>query len=518
MGVGAQRWQLTPSDSRVAMKRLSTLVAIVAFAPAFFPPEASAATAARPNIVLLMGDDHGWDETAYNGNPYLKTPVLDEIARTGLRLDRFYSGGSSCSPTRATIVTGRHGNRSGVFNPGYSTRPEEIGIARLLRDAGYSTAHFGKWHIGPVKAGSPTNPGAMGFDTWLAHDNFYELDPWFSRDGAPPRQFKGESSEIVVAEAIRYIDQAKAAGKPFFIMVWFGSPHEPYSGLPADLALYDNLPATFATKKVRLTSNETGKPIQRVQREVLRERFAEITAMDRSIGQLRAYLRKAGLRDNTLLWYCGDNGTSSDANATVPFRGDKGKIYEGGIRVPCVIEWPARIAHPRATAVNAVSTDMLPTLCEIAGAPLPRRPLDGISLVPLIDGKMTSRPSPICFWNGPPSRPDPRPYIDPKLQEGTTPLVKLGPDGKATRNFVNNVYSNIQDKDFGGARAIVDNRFKLVIDGNKGSGTELFDLRADPYEKNNILAAHLAEARQLESKLRAWQQSVLESLTGADYQ
>ncbi|MBP7142118.1 MAG: sulfatase-like hydrolase/transferase [Opitutaceae bacterium] len=499
------------------MKLLSLLTAIVASVSAFPLPATLAAPPDRPNIVLLMGDDHGWDETAYNGHPYVRTPVLDEIARTGLRLDRFYSGGSSCSPTRATIVTGRHGHRSGVFNPGYSTRPEEIGIAQLLRDAGYATAHFGKWHIGPVKAGAPTNPGAMGFDTWLAHDNFFELNPWFSRDGAPPQQFKGESSEILVAEAIRYIDKVKDAGKPFFVMVWFGSPHEPYSGLPADLALYDNMPSTFATKKVRLTSNETGRSTQRVQREVLRERFAEITAMDRSIGQLRTHLQKTGLRDNTLLWYCGDNGTSADANATMPFRGEKSKIYEGGIRVPCVVEWPARIAQPRITAVNAVSTDMLPTLCELAGAPLPRRPLDGISLVPLFDGTMTSRPTPICFWNGNPSRLNAKPYIDRKLQEGTTPLVKLGPDGKPTRNFINYVYPDIQEKDFGGPRAIVDNRFKLVIDGDKASGTELFDLRTDPYEKKNILAAHPAEAKQLELTLHAWQQSVLESLTGADY-
>src|SRR4051812_39772293 len=201
---------------------------------------ATAPVASRPNIVLLMGDDHGWDETGYNGHPYLKTPVLDELARTGLRLDHFYSGGSSCSPTRATIITGRHHLRSGVFDPGWSTRPEEIGLAKIMRQAGYGTAHFGKRHLGPIKADSPTKPGAMGFDTWLSHDNFFELDPWLSRDGAAPVQFKGESSEVVVAEAIRYIDQAKRAGKPFFVVVWFGSPHEPYSGLPKDLALYDH--------------------------------------------------------------------------------------------------------------------------------------------------------------------------------------------------------------------------------------------------------------------------------------
>ncbi len=479
----------------------------------------SAATPARPNVVLLMGDDHGWDETGYNGHPYLKTPVLDEMARTGLRLDRFYSGGSSCSPTRATVMTGRHHHRSGTFVPGMSLRPEEITVARLLRDHGYATGHFGKWHLGAVKAASPVNPGAMGFQEWVSHDNFFELDPWFSRNGADPVQFKGESSEIVVAEALRFIQRATAAGKPFFVVIWFGSPHEPYQALPADLALYDHLPATFGNKEVQLTSNETGKNTRRRQRDVLRERFAEITAMDRSIGQLRSALGRAGVRDNTLLWYCGDNGTPPEAVATVPFRGRKGDVYEGGMRVPGLIEWPARLRQPRATDVNAVTSDMLPTLCELAGVPLPARPLDGLSLVPLFDGRMKERPRPIAFWDGQVRGGDRerQPYLEPELQKGTTPLVKLGPDGTPTRNFSNFRFADIRETDFAGPRAIVDNRFKLVVDGTRGSGEELFDLRADPAEKTNVIAQHPDVARQLRQQLRTWQQSVLGSLTGADY-
>ena len=470
-----------------------------------------------PNIVLLMGDDHGWDEIGYNGHPYLKTPVLDQMAATGLRLDHFYSGGSSCSPTRGTVITGRHHNRYGTFNPGCSIRPEEISIAQLLKQSGYACGHFGKWHLGPVKAASPTNPGAMGFDTWVSHDNFFELDPFLSRNGGPPEQIKGESSAVVMAEAVRFIDQAKRAGRPFFVVIWFGSPHEPYSGLPEDLALYDHLPATFATRKVKLTSNETGRPVQRLQREVLRERFAEITAMDRAIGTLREHLGGAGLRRDTLLWYCGDNGTPQEAVATVPFRAQKGAVYEGGIRVPGVIEWPARITRPRASDVNTVTSDILPTLCELVGRPLPKRPLDGISLKPLLEDKMKERPTPIGFWNGLPRPGDgAKPYIDPELQKGTSPLVKLA-EGGATRNFLNFHHPEIRDRDYNGARAMLGNRFKLVIDGERGSGKELFDLRADPAEKNNVIASHPAEAAKLEQQLRAWQQSVLQSLTGADY-
>jgi arylsulfatase A-like enzyme len=500
------------------MRFRSTLIVLVALGVVAAGLTARGQTAERPNIILLMGDDHPWDETGYNGHPYLKTPVLDQMASTGLRLDRFYSAGSSCSPTRGTIITGRHHNRYGTFNPGYSLRPEEISIARLLRDAGYACGHFGKWHLGPVKAASPTNPGAMGFEQWVSHDNFFELDPWLSRNGGPPEQFKGESSAIVVAEALKFIERAKQEKRPFFVIIWFGSPHEPYSALPKDLALYDNLPATFANRQVRLTSNETGRPMQRLQREVLRERFAEITAMDRAIGDLRTHLDRAALRSNTLLWYCGDNGTPQEAVATLPFRGQKGTIYEGGIRVPGVIEWPAKITQPRVSAVNTVTSDILPTLCELAGQPLPKRTLDGISLKPLLEGRMTERPSPIAFWNAraPLVDANAKPYIDPELQKGTTPLAKLGGDG-ATRNFQNFVYPAIREGDFAGPRAILDNRFKLVIDGAAGSAKELFDVRADPAEKSNVIAAHPTEAAKLEQQLRAWQQSVLQSLTGADY-
>src|SRR5690606_32164612 len=138
--------------------------------------------------------DHGWEETGYNGNPYLKTPVLDEMASGGLRLDRFYAAHPSCSPTRASVLTGRHPNRCGTFAPGWSFRPEEVTVAHVLGKAGYVCGHFGKWHVGPVKADSPTSPGKMGFHHYLSHDNFFELNPPLSRDGGPPERYEGESS------------------------------------------------------------------------------------------------------------------------------------------------------------------------------------------------------------------------------------------------------------------------------------------------------------------------------------
>lgn len=476
---------------------------------------------AAPNFVLLMGDDHGWEETGYNGHPHVKTPVLDQIAASGLRFDRFYAAHPSCSPTRASFLTGRHPNRMGTFTPGCSLRPEEITIAHLLGKAGYRCGHFGKWHVGAVKAESPVNPRAMGFDEYVSHDNFFELNPYLSRNGGPPERFEGESSEIVVREAMRFIDGALRDGKPFLAVVWFGSPHEPYSGLPKDLALYDDLPQKY-TKKVRLTSNETGGPTTRPQGEVLRERYAEITAMDRAIGELRNRLEYLGVRDKTLLFYCGDNGTPPEASLGVPHRGTKGTVYEGGILVPGLIEWPARIAKPCVSNVRATTSDLLPTLCALTGTPLPDRPLDGIDVSGVFDGSLTERPKPLYFWEFDAARlmaTKPQPYIDPKLQEGTTPLAKLM-GGKATRDFRNYRYASVDPADIRGPRAIIEGNEKLVLHDQKQSDTpkrELFDLKTDAAEKKNLIDQQSATAEKLQADLTAWQQSVLKSLTGADY-
>jgi len=475
-----------------------------------------------PNIVLLMGDDHGWDETGYNGHPFVITPVLDEMAASGLRFDRFYSGHPSCSPTRGSFMTGRHPNRYGTFTPGWSTRPEEITIAHLMKDAGYATAHFGKWHIGPVKKESPTNPGAMGFDEWLSHDNFFELNPVLSRNGEAPQKIEGESSEIVIDAALQFIEKSKAQNKPFLAVVWFGSPHEPYSGLPEDLALYENLPDSLSKQNVALTSNETGQRVTRPLRDVLQERYAEITAMDRAIGKLRAWLKDNDLKENTLVCYCGDNGTPPSAGRTgMTLRNEKGSLYEGGVRVPGVLEWPAGIKEPASTSAISVTSDFLPTLAEITGQPLPERPLDGVSLVPFFNDPSEQRPAPLYFWKFEPDNvfdETAEPYIDPKLQEGTTPLVKMMA-GKYTRNFRNLKYNQVSENDFEGERTMMKDQYKLVVEGESPdeNGFELYDIKNDPAESKNLADEHPEIVKKMQSQLRNWQESVLNSLTGADY-
>lgn len=471
------------------------------------------------NFILLMGDDHGWEETGYNGHPFLQTPVLDEMAASGLRLDNFYAAGSTCSPTRGSFITGRHPNRYGTLAPNWSIRPEEISIASILQEAGYNTGHFGKWHLGPVKASSPTNPGAMGFDTWLSHDNFFEIDPTLSRDGGSPQKFKGESSEILVNETIEFISKASQQDQPYMAVVWFGSPHEPYIGLEEDIALYMNLPDSLKEIEVSLTSVETGKQVKRPLYDVLQERYAEITAMDRAIGKLRDFLKTSGQAENTLVWYCGDNGIPPSGLWNSSLHGLKGQIYDGGIKVPGIIEWPAGITDIQSSDVNTVTSDILPTLCEITKQPVPERPLDGTSLVSLLNGELSERPQPICFWNYDTRHEvteESKPYISAELQQGTTPLVKIM-DGKYTRSFRNFHHPTITDKDFTGARAILDNQFKLVIHDQDGLIKELYDIRRDPGEQNDISESKREVVEALESKLINWQKSVLQSLTGGDY-
>ncbi|MEP5792087.1 MAG: sulfatase-like hydrolase/transferase [Cyclobacteriaceae bacterium] len=469
-----------------------------------------------PNIILIMGDDHGYEETGYNGHPFIKTPVLDEMAENGLVLDRFYAAHPSCSPTRGSVITGRHPNRYGTFNAGFSIRPEEISIASLLKQAGYTTGHFGKWHLGPVKSESPTNPGAMGFDTWVSHDNFFELNPVLSRNGGAPEKFEGEGSKVIVDETISFID--KADDTPFFAVVWMASPHEPYEGLPEDLALYDDLPDSLSSKTFDLTSIKTGRRVTRPQDSVLQERFAEITAMDRAIGQLRDYLSSKELKDNTLIWYCGDNGIPPSGIQYSKLHALKGTIYDGGTKVPGIIEWPSAIKEKTISNVNAVTSDMLPTLCELAGVPLPNRPLDGVSLAPLIKGNMNNREEPICFWMYDRSTLDKEnPYISEALQTGTTPLVKLWGDSYI-RVFQNFHHQEIKAEHYNGDRSIIDGDYKLIVrDLEEGEVKQLYNISSDPGERLNMILSHPEKAEKLEDQLVDWQQSVLHSLSEKDY-
>ena len=466
----------------------------------------------RPNIVLMMSDDQGWGETGYNGHPYLKTPVLDKMAASGLRLDRFYAASPVCSPTRASCMTGRHANRSGAFGAGWSIRPQEVTIARLLKEAGYRTAHFGKWHIGAVKKDSPLCPQNVGFDENLSHDNFFEMDPDLSRNGAAPQVYQGEGSEIIVEEALEFARKIHREDKPFFIVIWFGSPHSPYSGYEEDIAPYKHLG------------------------ENISKRFAEITAMDRAIGMFREGLDEIGERQNTLLWFNSDNGvTIQDIPANERqhlynggLRGNKSKLYQGGILVPAIIEWPEVIRTGRSSAVACVTSDILPTLIDIVGIeyPYPDRPLDGISLKSLIlDGSMKDRPAPIGFWtyNKNPERENEPWFSDQSAHVYITFTAKqkelLAKSNGERKWYFENYKHPVAKKVFDGVSAWIDNRYKLYVSAKKGNPQiELYDLEKDWEEQNNIAGEHPELVQQMHEQLKKWQASVENSLTGADCQ
>ncbi|MEJ2701736.1 MAG: sulfatase-like hydrolase/transferase [Sedimentisphaerales bacterium] len=196
------------------------------------PGQAQGPAPTKPNIVLCMADDQGWGDMAYNGHPILKTPNFDAMAAETLRFDRFYAAAPVCSPTRGSVMTGRHPNRFGCFKWGYTLRPQEITIAEALKTAGYVTGHFGKWHLGSVRRGSPVNPGASGFDEWLSAPNFFDNNPILSREGTAV-QTEGESSMVTVDAALEFIRKHAHTPQPFLAVVWFGSPHAPHRAIEA---------------------------------------------------------------------------------------------------------------------------------------------------------------------------------------------------------------------------------------------------------------------------------------------
>lgn len=222
-----------------------------------------AAAVEPPNIVLVMADDQGWGDMAYNGHPHLKTPNFDALAKEGIRFDQFHAAAPVCSPTRGSVMTGRTPNRFGCFSWGHSLRPQEITIAEALKTAGYVTGHFGKWHLGSVQKASPVSPGASGFDEWASSPNFFDLDPVLSVKGKAV-QFQGDSSEVTMDEALKFIRDCAGKKQRFLAVVWFGSPHEPHQALESDRAPYADLP------------------------EKQQNFYGEITAMDRAFGRLRA--------------------------------------------------------------------------------------------------------------------------------------------------------------------------------------------------------------------------------------
>lgn len=349
----------------------------------------------RPNIILLMSDDQGWGDTGYNGHPTLKTPHLDAMAAAGIRFERWYAGAPVCSPTRGSCLTGRSPYRYGVRSANVGHLPEkEVTLAESLRSAGYTTGHFGKWHLGtltrdiresnrggPQHAAHYSPPWENGFDVCFSTEaKVPTYDPmkhperggpygtfyWTGPGNRAESNLEGDDSRVIMDRVIPFIDEAVKDEKPFFAVVWFHTPHLPLVSGEKYRALYPELDGAE------------------------RDYYACLTAMDEQIGRLRKRLRELGAANDTMVWFCSDNGPEGKRRApgsTGGLRGRKRSLYEGGIRVPGLVEWPSRFEQ-RVVEAPCFTSDYMPTILHYAGVTPPSDlDFDGSNLAGVLEGR-----------------------------------------------------------------------------------------------------------------------------------
>jgi arylsulfatase A-like enzyme len=424
-----------------------------------------------------MADDLGWGDVEFNGGTDIRTPHLTEMAKQGLVFHRFYSASAVCSPTRGSCLTGRHPNRLGIYHANVGHMPdEEATLAEILRAADYRTGHFGKWHLGTLtkelsdsNRGGPKGvahfapPWRHGFETCFsteaktptwdpmlkpksgASGKGWEVitDPsdaapygtrYFNEQGEVVEQnLSGDDSRIIMDRVIPFVQAAARARQPFFAVVWLHSPHLPVvTGDP----YFDMYEGTVYEKSYR----------------------GCVTALDEQVGRLREELRALGVADNTMLWFCSDNGPEGKAGSAPgsagPLRGRKRDLYEGGVRVPGVIEWPAVVKPGSTTNFPAVTSDYLPTVLDVLGiTPDSERPLDGVSLLPVLKGAANERQAPIGFA-------------------------------------------------FGGQRAWMEGEYKLIT--RSGKDWELYQLTDDPGESSNLAASDPERTAAMRKKCEVW--------------
>lgn len=431
---------------RQAGRSISSALALLAATLA--PCPASPATSPRPNIVLVMADDQGWGQVGYNGHPKLKTPNLDAMAANGIRFNRFYAAGPVCSPTRASVLTGRTHNRTGVPSHGHNLCLQEKTLPQALKSAGYATGHFGKWHLNGVRgAGVPilgddaNHPGRYGFDEWLSASNYYDKDPLLGRKGKF-EEFEGDSSVVAVEQALKFMKRQKK--NPFLTVIWYGSPHNPQRAVEEDMKDFEG--------------------------DKLANHLGEIVGIDRSVGLLRTGLRKLGIERNTIVWYCSDNGgLNLDPDSVGNLRGHKGSMFEGGIRVPGIIEWPGRL-KPTITDFPASTMDIMPTIVELLGLPEESQLAvrDGETIAALFKGKTPTRTHAIPF----------------RFQRHA---------------------------------AIIDGDFKLLSANLQKDKWNLYDLKNDPGETKDVSKDHPQRFAKMMKEAKNMVASVEASAAGKDY-
>ena len=467
------------------MRKQFLIISAIVAGSAILPKTVVAGDAGsqKPNIILCMTDDQGWGDTGYNGHPVLRTPHLDQMAKEGIRFDRFYASSPVCSPTRGSCITGRHPFRYGIpFANIGRMKAEEITLAEVLKAQGYATGHFGRWHLGSLTTrikdahrGRPglkrhySPPWEHGYDKCFVtesavptywKDNDYEsfgTQYWTGlNETVPAEDIVGDDSKLIMDRALPFIGKAAIEKTPFLAVIWFHAPHSPAVSAPPYTDGYDEN----------------------------KDYYGCITAMDEQMGRLRAELKSLAIEENTMLWFCSDNGPSHKyGGSTKGLRRRKGSLYEGGVRVPGLLVWPKMIQKARVVAVPCSTSDYFPTVLDSLGYQLPEaktRPYDGISLMPLIRNEMVERPRPIAFETC-----------------------------RSQRHAMAGDHSVNQT-------AVIDNRYK-IFSGDAGNTYELYDLVADQGETNNIAQQHPGIVKRMRRTLEAWRQSCKESSNGNDY-
>jgi arylsulfatase A-like enzyme len=344
----------------------------------------------RPNIVVIISDDMGYADVGCHGCRDIATPNIDSIARQGIRFTNGYVSCPVCSPTRAGLATGRYQQR---FGHEYNTGPPpgglrkhvglpltEVTIADVLKSAGYVTGAVGKWHLGIVKHFHPFKRGYDEFFGFL-HGGHSYIDPGLGTfnpvlRGTEPVDEKEYLTDAFSREAVAFVERHHK--EPFFLYLAYNAVHTP---MQAPVRYKDGF-KQITNKKRRIYAGM-------------------LTAMDEGIGKLLARLRELGLEENTLLFFINDNGGPTPANGSrnTPLRATKGTMYEGGIRVPFMVQWPGSLKAGAVYDHPVISLDILPTVAAAGGAGLPEdRKLDGVNLLPYLTCKKKQPPHEILFW------------------------------------------------------------------------------------------------------------------------
>ena len=440
----------------------------------------------RPNVILIMTDDQGgWDLSAM-GNPVMKTPNIDRLATGGARIPRFYVS-PVCTPTRACLMTGRYNYRTRAIDT-YVGRammePAEVTVAEVLRDAGYATGIFGKWHLGdcyPMRAidqgfcealvhrgggiGQPSDPpGGEGKYT----------DPVLFHNGRP-EQTKGYCTDVYFSAAMDWIDRNVAADRSFFAYIATNTPHEPLNDLPQDL--YDQ----YRKMDFRpLLVNPPGPAQMDRELDRLARIFAMIANIDENVGRLLRKLESLKVLDNTLILFLTDNGPNT-MRFVGPLRGMKSDVHDGGIRTAFFAHWPARIRPGTICEAVAAHIDVMPTILAACGTGLPAGvKLDGRSFLPLLMGETVDWPPRTIFIQS---------------HRGDVPVL----------------YHHF---------AAIAWPWKLVNSSGFGRESlpgepafELYNLREDPGERTNLAASRPELVARLKSEYEAWFKDVGSTLS-----